>query len=80
MTPERARYLLDHKTLGGGLRRAFRFPWDHGQVYADGMTRSEYEAARALWLTMPGSSCFYSAVCEIARQATPAHADGAAHT
>ena len=68
MTQERARYILGNKLLGGDLRYAFRPKNYHGRLDADGMTAAEYEAVRALWMTMPGSASFYTALCEIARQ------------
>jgi hypothetical protein len=68
MTQERARYIIKNSLPFGGLRYAFKPQSHHGQLYADGMTAAEYEAVRALWMTMPGSSSFYTALCEIARQ------------
>jgi hypothetical protein len=70
MTPERARYILSTKTNCGGLRRAFRLPGDNDRTYDDGMTRTEYEAVRDYWMTLPGGASFYSALCEVARQNT----------
>jgi hypothetical protein len=66
MTSERATYLIQSRLPGGDLRYAFRMPSYSGRLYDDGMTRSEYEAVRALWITMPGSASFYSALCEVA--------------
>ena len=66
MTSERARYILDHKLLGGDLRYAFRMPSYTGRLHDDGMTRAEYEAVRAIWITMSGSASFYAALCEVA--------------
>lgn len=76
MTPERARYILDHRLLGGGFRRSFRQSCDGSttRVYADGITPEENAAVVALWQTMPGWTCYADAVRRIARQATPAHA------
>lgn len=80
MTPERARYILDHQTIGGGFRRSFRQscdgPWS--RTYPDGITPEEHAAVVALWRTMPGWTCYADAVRRIARQATHAHANGAA--
>ena len=66
MTPERAQYILENKLPGGDLRYAFRMPAYTGRLYDDGMTRSEYEAVRGLWVTLPGGSSFYSTLCEVA--------------
>jgi hypothetical protein len=76
MTPERARYILDNRLLGGSFRRAFRQscdgPWT--RVYADGITPAEHAAVLELWRTMPGWTCYADAVRMIAVQAdyTPA--------
>jgi hypothetical protein len=66
MTPERARYILENKLIGGDLRYAFRPQGYNGKLYDDGMTRIEYEAIRGHWLTLPGHYSFYSALCEVA--------------
>ena len=66
MTHDRARYILENKVIGGDLRYAFRFPGYTGRLFDDGMTRAEYEAVRALWITLPGGSSFYSTLCEVA--------------
>lgn len=69
MTPQRARYVLDHKLIGGELRTAFIRPGDSPtkKTHADGITPAEHAAIMELWKTLPGSSSYYSAVCEIAR-------------
>lgn len=67
MTPERARYILDSKLLGGDLRYAFRMQGYNGRLYDDGMTRAEYAFVREYWMTLPGGASFYSALCEVAR-------------
>lgn len=66
MTPERARYILANRLPGGDLRYAFFMPAYTGRLYDDGMTRTEYEAIRGLWVTLPGGASFYSALCEVA--------------
>jgi hypothetical protein len=65
ISPQRARYILENKLIGGDLRFSFaRQP--SGPIHADGITRAEDAAVRRVWQTMPGSACYYSAVCEIA--------------
>lgn len=77
MTPQRARYLLDNMLPGGGIRRAFHLPGGGDSIHGDGMTRAEFEEAKAYWITLPGGSTFFSALCEIARMADlPAHNGG----
>jgi hypothetical protein len=66
MTGERAKYILENRLIGGGLRRAFSLPGGGDKLYDDGMTRAEYEAVRAVWITLPGGASFYSALCEVA--------------
>ena len=34
--------------------------------YSDKMTEAEYREVMALWVTMPGHTCFYDALCRIA--------------
>jgi hypothetical protein len=65
MTRERAKHILNTKILGGGLRYAFPSKF-RTEVYADGMTKEEHDAVHDLWMTMPGTASFFSAVCEIA--------------
>lgn len=66
MTRERAKYILSNRLLGGDLRYAFRQPSHTGRLFNDGITKPEYDAVRALWLTLPGSASFYSTLCDVA--------------
>jgi len=66
MTRERAKYILANKLLGGDLRYAFRQPSYHGRLYDDGITQDEHKAVHALWLTLPGHTSFFSALCQVA--------------
>lgn len=72
MTPERARYILANTLMGGTLRFAFVLHGNRGldnvTTFADGITPEEDAAIRAVWRTLPGSSSYYSAVCEIANE------------
>lgn len=71
MTPERARYILENKLIGGDLRHAFRQPGDSPtrRLDPDGITPEEHAAIMAHWRTLPGSASYFSAVCGIARPA-----------
>ena len=66
MTRERAKYILANKLLGGDLRYAFRRPSHHGRLFDDGITQDEHKAVHALWLTLPGHTSFFSALCQVA--------------
>lgn len=71
MTPERARYILANKTLGGSLRRSFLQSCDgpNAPTYTDGITPTEHAAVLDVWRTMPGWTCYADAVRRIADQA-----------
>lgn len=69
MAPERARWILSTRTVGGGLRYAFHRFGDHdtNETYPDGITPEEHAAIMNRWRIMDGSRCYYDALCEIAR-------------
>ena len=71
MAPERARFILSSKTIGGGLRFAFhRFgDRDANETYPDGITPQEHAAIMNRWRSMDGKRCYFDALCEIARPA-----------
>lgn len=68
MTPERAEYILSNGLPFGELRMAFvpKSSVGPGVVHPDGITEEEDQYIKAIWRTMPGSSTYYSALCEIA--------------
>jgi hypothetical protein len=67
MTPERARFILSNKTIGGGLRFAFDRFGGANETYPDGITPEEHAAIMNRWRLMDGSRCYFDALCEIAR-------------
>lgn len=74
MSPERARYILEHKVAGCGFRFSFQRKtaagwYVDGNVYPDGITPEEHEAVMERWRSMDGGSSYFSALCEIARPA-----------
>jgi hypothetical protein len=71
MTPERAQYVYSRCRLGS-LPMAFRRrDTDTNSIDPDGITREEDASIRALWRTMPGSTCYADALLRIARGAVP---------
>lgn len=67
MAPERARFILSNKTIGGGLRFAFDRFGGANETYPDGITPEEHAAIMNRWRLMDGSRCYFDALCEIAR-------------
>lgn len=71
MTPERARFIHSRQSYGS-LPMAFRRrPDDSHRVDPEGITREEDASIRALWRTMPGSSCYMDALLRIANGTVP---------
>lgn len=71
MTPERAQYVYSRRSYGS-LPMAFRRrDTDTHSVDPDGITREEDASIRALWRTMPGSTCYMDALLRIARGTVP---------
>ena len=75
MTPDRAKYILDNRLLGGEFRYAFRQRVGSQWVYPGGITEDEHAAVKALWETMPGDTSFYDAVVRISRSSEDDKAD-----
>lgn len=73
MTAERALYILNNKSYGL-LRFSFLQRDAGGRIYDsvihdDGITEEEDAAVKRLWMTMPGTTCYYDAVVRIAKGA-----------
>jgi len=73
MTPERAKHLLNTKTIMGNMRYAFKrdYMLDGGPVHDDGITRDEDTCIKRVWQTMPGHTCYYDALVRIANNDLP---------
>lgn len=67
MTQERAKYIVTHPRLWGATKYSFPDKWRAVEYCdPDGITPEEDADVKALWSKMPGYTCYYDALCEIA--------------
>lgn len=76
MTKERAQYIIKNEGRFGTLRWAFESPLMkppfftgepiRQEIHQDGITPTEWEFAKCVWILMDGTKSFYDAVKAIA--------------
>ena len=73
MLPERARYILDNRLLGGSLKYSFLGKQGASRedfVFEDGLTEEEVKFVMSVWNTMNGNTSFVDALYRIAKGQT----------